>query len=493
MVGNIENSIPENIETINALCLRNELLWFVAMANERLSGTFPVPPQPDEKDVKTELPKERGWLGKIFSEEERDGNRPRDIKLLTGASATPPELADSKAMYAELVRYYNMTPEERLILILALVPHIQPQLLDTFFVTNKTTNRGYAEFGGIKGQQFGGFLPTIETALYIAAGNDLEKRFRLAYVFEPDHFFFSHNILYINTQPGNEPYTSGQICITDEYADFFTTGQQRTPQFSMDFPAKRLQTQMEWEDLVLEEVSAKQLDEIRIWLQHREALLKDWGMGRKLKPGYKALFYGPPGTGKTLTATLLGKYFKRDVYRIDLSMVISKYIGETEKNLEKVFKRAENKNWILFFDEADALFGKRTTITDSHDKYANQEIAYLLQRLEDYPSLVILATNMLYNIDVGFMRRLQVVVQFPKPQTKERQLLWQNTFSPKATFAEDVNFDQIARQYDLSGGSIVNVVQYASLMALSRNETQITHSDIVQGVRKEYMKEGKVL
>ncbi|SKB72235.1 ATP-binding protein [Dyadobacter psychrophilus] len=492
MVNNAKHMEMEPLEAVNAQCLRTELQWFVAVANERLSVTFPNPPAPSEKDSKQEPPRDKGWLGKLFSDEQ-EAAQYGDIKLLTTSSATPPDLTQSVATYAELVRHYSMSTEERLVLMLALIPHIQPQLLDIFFAPNKINNRGFSEFGGIKGQQFGGFLPTIETALYIAAGNDLERRFRLAHIFEPDHFFFLHNILYIHTQPGNEPYTSGQICLTDEYTDFFTTGKQRTPQFSMDFPAKRLQTQMEWEDLVLEEVTAKQLDEIRIWLQHRETLMNDWGMAKKLKPGYKALFYGPPGTGKTLTASLLGKLFKRDVYRVDLSMVISKYIGETEKNLEKVFKRAENKNWILFFDEADALFGKRTTISDSHDKYANQEIAYLLQRLEDYPSLVILGTNMRYNIEEAFMRRLQVVVHFPKPQSKERQRLWQSSFSAKAQFAEDVNFEQIARQYELSGGSIVNVVQYASLLALSRGGNVISQSDIIQGIRKEYLKEGKTI
>jgi AAA+ superfamily predicted ATPase len=492
MVETTENIPQENIETINALCLRNELIWFVAMVNDRLAGQFPPPP-PVEKEQIPESSREKSWLGRFFPNEGQTANGGREIKLLTGASLTPPDLTQSKSMYAELAGYYKMTPDERLILTLALIPHIQPQLLDTFFITNKTTNRGYAEFGGIKGQQFGGFLPTIETALYIIAGNDLEKRFRTASIFEPDHFFFAHNILYINTQPGTHPHPPGQLLYTTQYSYFSPTGTQRTPQYSLDLHEKKLQTQMEWDDLVLEDVTAKQLDEIRIWLEHREELLTEWGMGRKLKPGYKALFYGPPGTGKTLTATLLGKYFKRDVYRIDLSMVISKYIGETEKNLEKVFKRAENKNWILFFDEADALFGKRTAISDSHDKYANQEIAYLLQRLEDYPSLVILATNMRHNIDDAFLRRLQVVAHFPKPQPQERQKLWMSTFSPKATFAEDVNFDQIARQYDLSGGSIVNVVQYASLMALSRKETTIQLTEIVYGLIKEYMKEGKSL
>ena len=218
-----------------------------------------------------------------------------------------------------------------------------------------------------------------------------------------------------------------------------------------------------------------------------------WDMRKKIKPGYKVLFHGPPGTGKTMAAALLGKVFNLDVYRVDLSMVISKYIGETEKNLEKVFKRAENKNWILFFDEADALFGKRTNISDSHDKYANQEIAYLLQRLEEYPGLVILASNMRSNVDEAFTRRLQCIIHFQKPQCRERVRLWTQAFSPQSVAPPREELERIAQQYELSGGSIINIVQYASLMALNRDQEEITIEDILAGIKKEYRKEGKTM
>jgi SpoVK/Ycf46/Vps4 family AAA+-type ATPase len=181
------------------------------------------------------------------------------------------------------------------------------------------------------------------------------------------------------------------------------------------------------------------------------------------------------------------------VYRVDLSMVVSKYIGETEKNLEKVFAKAEHKNWILFFDEADALFGKRTSISDAHDKYANQEIAYLLQRLEDYNGLVILSSNMRSNLDEAFSRRLQSVIHFPVPKSPERFTLWQKAFSEKCQLADDLDLSVIAEKYELAGGSIINAVQYASLMAISRKETVIRQSDILAGIRKEFRKEGKTV
>ncbi len=500
---------------LNADTLSREISWFARVVNFRLAHYFhQEPPAPEQE--------ERSWWS-------LRGSTSR-FKLLEAPNPdsepdpldSPPNLLTERSVYAEFVGFYNLTVQERILLMLGLIPHIQPHLLDVFFIPNKALGRGYSEFGGVKGVKHGGFLPTVETALFILAGNDLGKRFDAYRLFEPTHVLLEHNVLYIDPTNGTEPYYSSQLGLSEEYVDFFTTGQLRTPPFSLEFPAKRLYTRMDWSDLIMDENTARQIEEIRIWLEHGRTLYETWDMGKRTKPGYKALFYGPPGTGKTLTAALLGKTFGLQVYRIDLSMVVSKYIGETEKNLEKVFRKAENKNWILFFDEADALFGKRTNISDSHDKYANQEIAYLLQRLEDYAGLVILASNMRQNVDEAFSRRLQSVIYFPKPQPKERLKLWQNAISQKAVLEKSVDLDQCARQYDLAGGSIVNVIQYASLMALNRaksateanspnpanpaNEpatttkadqsdgrTIILLEDIVQGIRKEYRKEGKSL
>ncbi len=186
---------------------------------------------------------------------------------------------------------------------------------------------------------------------------------------------------------------------------------------------------MRWEDLVLHQSTTAQVDDIRKWLEHGRTLESDPVLAKKIKKGYRVLFYGPPGTGKTLTASLLGSQFNKDVYRIDLSQVVSKYIGETEKNMEKVFPQAENKDWILFFDEADALFGKRSNVSSAHDKYANQEVSYLLQRVEDYAGLIILASNFKNNIDQAFIRRFNGIVHFPMPDAEERLSIWQKKSS----------------------------------------------------------------
>ncbi|WP_442953314.1 ATP-binding protein [Paucibacter sp. XJ19-41] len=221
--------------------------------------------------------------------------------------------------------------------------------------------------------------------------------------------------------------------------------------------------------------------------------MQDWGLARTLKPGYRALFYGPPGTGKTLTATLIGQAAQVDVYRIDLSMVVSKYIGETEKNLARVFDQAQSRRWVLFFDEADALFGKRNSNNQSaNDQHANQEIAYLLQRVEDFPGTVILASNLRSNIDEAFARRFQSMIYFPLPDAEQRLRLWRGMLAPQRLSAE-VKLDEIAERYELSGGAIANVLRYAALLALRRHSEQISAAELRQGLVKELRKEGRTL
>jgi len=467
----LPGAIDQNAET-----LAREITWFVNLVNKKLLEFFPA--------------------NKLYLNADKE----KTEIIIDAADPNPaiadiliPDLINDHSVYSDFVTYYKLNADERLVLILALIPYVQPHLLDAFFSVNKALGRGYTEFGGVKGSRHSGFIPTIETALFLLGGNDLSYRFKSYRLFEPDHIFFAHNILQFDQGSSTEPFYCSTITVTDEYVDFFTTGNLRKPQFSPDFPAKRLTTGMEWDDLIVDEYTMQQLDEIRIWLQHGQTLQTEWGMSKKIKPGYKALFHGSPGTGKTLTAMLLGKLFNLDVYRIDLSMVVSKYIGETEKNLEKVFKKAENKKWILFFDEADALFSKRTSISDSNDKYANQEIAYLLQRLEDYPGLVILASNMRNNVDEAFTRRLNSIIHFQKPQGRERLRIWSAGFSTECIPPDQDHLVQIAHQHELSGGSIMNVVQYASLMALNRDDKQITVEDLILGIKKEFKKEGKTM
>jgi SpoVK/Ycf46/Vps4 family AAA+-type ATPase len=198
------------------------------------------------------------------------------------------------------------------------------------------------------------------------------------------------------------------------------TGSVNPASFSTDFPVEHLQTEMEWDDVVLHPKTQRQIREIENWVKGNSVLMDARGKGTRVTAGYRVLFHGPAGTGKTLTATLLGKTTGRPVLRIDLSRVVSEYIGETEKNLSRLFDEARAKGWILFFDEADALFGKRTEVRDAHDKYANQEVAYLRQAIESHSGLVILATHQRDDIDDAFLRRFQASVHFSPPTRSNR-------------------------------------------------------------------------
>ena len=260
---------------------------------------------------------------------------------------------------------------------------------------------------------------------------------------------------------------------------------------SIQFPAEKLETQLEWDDLILNEKTFQQIKELEIWLQHNDFLFNEWEMGKRLKAGYRVLFHGPAGTGKTLTASLLGKYTNKPVYRIDLSTVVSKYIGETEKNLSNLFNKAENKDWILFFDEADAIFGKRTNVRDAHDKYANQEVSYLLQRIESHSGLIILASNFRDNIDEAFTRRFQSIVTFELPGVKERMLIWKKNLPQKLQIANEIEWDEIAKKYELTGSNILNIIQFCALKVLNEKTDTLTPKILLQGIRREFLKENR--
>lgn len=402
-----------------------------------------------------------------------------------------PDLSTDPAAYAQFVRHYNTTPAERLVILLALAPHIKPHLLDLFFLKNKLSERGYTEFGGLYGQQQGGFLPTGETAMFVLAADNLAERLPFLSLFSEQHYFFLHNILKIESNAPREPFLSGTLTPSLEFLANFTsaTGEYR-PKFSAQFPARRVETPLTKDDLVLDAYALEEIYEIQVWLEHQKVLLQDWNLERRIKRGYRALFYGPPGTGKTMTAALLGKLTKREVYKIDLSQVVSKYIGETEKNLANIFDQAESGNWILFFDEADALFGRRSLSKDAKDRYANQEVAYLLQRIEEFSGVAILATNFKGNIDDAFTRRFQAMVYFPMPNFDQRLRLWQESFSG-LPLADGFNWENIAQKYELSGGSIINVLRHCALAAVQRQPPVVTEEDVHKGVRRELRKEGK--
>jgi SpoVK/Ycf46/Vps4 family AAA+-type ATPase len=257
--------------------------------------------------------------------------------------------------------------------------------------------------------------------------------------------------------------------------------------------ARKIEPIHTWDQIVLPADTVAQLRELCQQVVQRHRVLDEWGFGRRLSVGksVSALFAGPSGTGKTMAADIIAGELGLDLYKIDLSGVVSKYIGETEKSLERIFTAAEDANAILFFDEADALFGKRSEVRDSHDRYANIEIAYLLQRMDQYDGIAILATNLRQNMDEAFIRRLQFVVEFPFPDEQQRASILRILFPAEARREPDIDFSRLGAELRITGGSIKNVVLGAAFLAAGAGEP-IGTRHLLQATRREYQKLGKV-
>ncbi len=253
--------------------------------------------------------------------------------------------------------------------------------------------------------------------------------------------------------------------------------------------ASPIKPAFDWDDLVLPKSEIKQLKDACMHIRYRHTVYSEWGFGKRAPygRGLSILFSGPPGTGKTMAAQVITNQLHMRLYKIQLSQIISKYIGETEKNLKKVFTEAKNANCVLFFDEMDALFGKRSEVKDSHDRHANVETAYLLQQMEEYDGVVLMATNLLQNIDEAFMRRISFVVSFPFPDAATRKLLWQKMFDVSAPMAEDVDYDFLAEAFKIAGGNIKNCVVNAAFLAASEG-VPIGMRHILRSVVKEQRK-----
>jgi SpoVK/Ycf46/Vps4 family AAA+-type ATPase len=258
--------------------------------------------------------------------------------------------------------------------------------------------------------------------------------------------------------------------------------------------ARKVESRADWDDLVLPKDRKMQLGELCDHVRNRGLVYDIWGLGASIPygRGLNALFSGPPGTGKTMAASIVAGELGLDLYRIDLAGIVNKYIGETEKNLAKVFAQADGANLVLFFDEADALFVKRTEIRDSHDRFANIEIGYLLQKLEEHEGVVILATNLRRNLDDAFLRRFQYTVEFPLPSEKERLLLWQRIWPEGIRLDAAIGAEGLARQYELSGGAIRDIAVTAAFLAAADSGV-VRPAHIARAVQREYQKMGKIV
>lgn len=408
-------------------------------------------------------------------------------------NAEAPEFNTDHYKNSQLGKYISaakLSPQEAVVLLMALLPRLEPTLLKRIYLEFPNDTLFDFCFPSDNGRLF---YPTVQVVQYILGGEQIPERLKALEYFNPDSTLIKQEVVVFSGSGHEYLLTNSIISVHQEFFNTVILGWELLPKMSGDFPAEQLHTGRSWSDLILPQDTLEELQAIESWYTSSRILMEDWDMQKKLKPGFRVLFYGDPGTGKTLAASLLGKYTGRPVFRVDVSMLVSKYIGETEKQLSKLFDKAENKNWILFFDEADAIFGKRTNVRDAHDKYANQEVSYLLQRIETFSGLIILASNFKNNMDQAFTRRFHSCIKFSNPKHEERLRIWQQNL-PGQLQLEDINLEQIARRYDLTGSNIMNVIQDVSLKAIAseKPDYKVDLNMLLESIKKEYVKEDKI-
>nr|WP_136251101.1 ATP-binding protein [Ningiella ruwaisensis] len=418
-------------------------------------------------------------------------------KLSTQTSADAQKLpsltyVDDQSVFAHIIRSHQPQFHEYIFLLCAIAIECEPYLFEQELATLAKHPEPLLRFAEASNHHSAFFVPSVETAIYLVAGNDLTSRLRAMKSLLPTHWLFQNNLLQSINE--TQPVVQQQLRLHPQFYQALIQGHQHSDIHLPDnMPARLLETQKAWEDLVVNESTQARIEDLLSAILHGNTLRTQWKMQHKLMPGYRTLFYGPSGTGKTLAASLIGKHCNKPVYRVDLSMVVSKYIGETEKNLKKLFDIANDQAWILFFDEADALFGKRTAVKDAHDRFANQEVSYLLQRIEQYPGITILATNFKGNMDEAFVRRFNTIVAFHLPDEAQRRSIWQRNLPPNYLVADENALLDSVQKHALSGGSIVNAIEHACLKALTRGkDAKLSVDDCLAGVMLETEKLGKV-
>lgn len=359
-------------------------------------------------------------------------------------------------------------PCERLVLGLALAPHLRPELLDAFFVRNQNLDRGFTEFGGSKGVAHGGFIPTGETASFLLAGSSLEKRFALMQILGPSHSFYQNEILALESSPAGEPALSGRLTLSSEWLSRLCMGEGAKPGFTSEFPAQRVTTPLAWEALVLGEHTLNQVSQLRLWLQRSVELMHMPGCPPHREQGLRVSLHGPAGVGKTLSALLLGKQSAADVYKLDLKLIGGWDADCAQRGLDRIFKLASNRQWMLLIENAGLLQDDGVTATQASN------FAHLRMHLASFAGLALLESRQPFADESGLV---DMAVRFGLPDVGQRLQLWK-IYLPEAKTDADVRFEDVAERYPFTGAQIANAVFRAFLYCVQRGGFTVSDSDL---------------
>lgn len=407
----------------------------------------------------------------------------------TGFLPQPP--VDAATPYGRLVRENELNDPDRLLLNLAFAATFHPEIFAPFILSFNDPEKR-CRFGGIYRKETSMFYPTVRTAIWLLSGKDDELRMYYTSYFNSRNRLFTSGLVMASRPEEGKSFADFEITFNDQFIDTILSSDPPRLDGEAGFPARRSKRTHTMSDVILDEKTMQELEKLRRFARNMQKLWQLPHSG-KYRQNFIAIFSGDPGTGKSHTAEAIGNELGLPVYKVNFAQLASKYIGETEKNLERVFDRFSGQPSILFFDEAESIFSKRIEVKDSHDKHANNEQSFLLQKIEEYNGIVILATNvqnLTQYFDKAFQRRIRQIVTFNFPEYAERLRLWKNALAEPFRFEEGLA-DRLAKNYQFSGGSIYNVISEAVIEALDREEQTIAFALLEQAMMDEFKKTGR--
>ena len=417
----------------------------------------------------------------------------RTESLLKGEekSFSPLPVPEEGSAYANLIKEHELTDSDRVFVALAFASLFKPAALLPFILAASDPLKSI-RFGGAFKKDACEFHPTVRTALYILCGDDDELFSYYIKLYSRKQRLFSANILLAYPVREHSSFADHEIIFNEQYLGTILYGEPPRLDGEAGFPAKRSTYSHSLEDVVLNENTFKELDKLRRFARNIKALgnLPD---GRKYRNNFICIFSGDPGTGKSHTAEAIGNELSLPVYKVNFAQLVSKYIGETEKNLERIFDRFSGQPSILFFDEAESIFSKRIEVKDSHDKHSNNEQSFLLRKIEEFDGIVVLATNvqnLSQYFDKAFQRRVRHIITFEFPEYPERLRLWKNALGKSFRYEEGL-VDTLAKNYQLTGGGIYNIISEGIIEALDKQTDTITFGMLEQAMKDEFKKTGR--